>query len=647
MRIGVVLKSMFQNSFARLRAFPKATRGNVAMIFGLALLPLCIAAGAGLDMSRAMITRVRIGAALDAAGLAVGSQPGMDLPSMQKLANEYFRQNYTADVNAYGTPTPVVVTRPAGSQTITLSTGVEMPTVLMRIVGVDTMAVSTQSEITWGQTKLWVALVLDNTGSMCEPGSQPCPTPISTSKIVALKTATHNLLNMLKAAAANNGDVLVSIVPFSKDVTAGVSHVGDSWIDWTDWEAEPATSDGTSPKPGSSVGPGSLCPWTTSSNGRKSPYGYYCMSDASSDLGSATTASKVSKVPASGLICPGVDSGNYNNPANTGFARGGHYYNGCYDSTPTSTLTTTVTSTSTKNSTATCASNKTGTCSGSTTTTTSTTTTGPTTTTATTSGYSGDSGPTTSTSTANPVVGTPVTTSTTKNGKTTYSTSVTTSTTTTTTVVTKTGAAPFNHSWVVNSHTNWQGCIMDRTQDYDIANTAPTGSAKFPAENSEYCPPGVISPLPKVSDVSSDSNWASYWTNLSTQVDAMDANGNTNQGIGLAWGWQTLTNADPYNPGVLPIGTRKVLILLTDGANTQNRWSTTASSIDSRTTSTCQAIKNDGITVYTVLVMAGSSSMLQGCASDPTKYFALTQASDIVTTFNQIGTQITNLRVSL
>ena len=55
----------------------------------------------------------------------------------------------------------------------------------------------------WGNTRLRVALVLDNTGSMADDG-----------KMAALKTATNSLLTQLKTAASNNGDVYVSIIPF-------------------------------------------------------------------------------------------------------------------------------------------------------------------------------------------------------------------------------------------------------------------------------------------------------------------------------------------------------------------------------------------------------------------------------------------------
>jgi Flp pilus assembly protein TadG len=534
-----------------MRRFAGARSGNIAMILGLSLIPLSLAVGVGLDMSRAMITRNRIGTALDAAGLAVGAQPSLSVDAMQKLAQEYFRANYTADANAYGTPSPVAVTRPQNSQTITLSTDVAMPTTLMQIVGIKTMSLHVSSQITWGQTKLWVALALDNTGSMCEPGSQPCDTPLTTSKIYALKEATHDLLQMLENAAANDGDVKVSIVPFSKDVNVGTANVNKSWIDWSDWEAPPPNS-----VPDDTVGPGSSCPYGT----RTSPYGYSCDHTQSGNIATSGTYA--------GMICPGSDNGRYNSGnGSTVQDNAGHDYNGCYDSVFDH-------SSSEKICTGRhCSCGHTSNCS-----------------------CTGSGSRTVCSQTVR------------------Y----------------------YDHTWQVNDHSTWTGCITDRTQDLDIDTSSPAGS--FPAENSSYCPPGTITPL------------GYDWDTLSDQVDAMTANGNTNQTIGLAWAWQTLTNSDPYNPGAVPEDTRKVLILLTDGLNTQNRWSGSQSTIDDRTKAVCQNIKDDNITIYAVQVNTGGdpeSAVLQDCASDSSKYFELTAADEIVTAFQQIGTQITNLRVSL
>ena len=60
-------------------------------------------------------------------------------------------------------------------------------------------------------------------------------------------------------------------------------------------------------------------------------------------------------------------------------------------------------------------------------------------------------------------------------------------------------------------------------------------------------------------------------------------------------------------------------------------------------------VKAVGITLYTVQVNTygdPTSTLLQNCASDSSKFFLLTSPSQIVTTFQQIGTALSNLRVA-
>ena len=59
-------------------------------------------------------------------------------------------------------------------------------------------------------------------------------------------------------------------------------------------------------------------------------------------------------------------------------------------------------------------------------------------------------------------------------------------------------------------------------------------------------------------------------TTLNAAIDAMAPNGNTNVPEGLAWGWRTISSAEPFSEGV-PESRKdidKVVIVLTDGANT-------------------------------------------------------------------------------
>ena len=99
------------------------------------------------------------------------------------------------------------------------------------------------------------------------------------------------------------------------------------------------------------------------------------------------------------------------------------------------------------------------------------------------------------------------------------------------------------------------------------------------------------------------------------------------------------------------------IILLSDGLNTQDRWYGSQLSIDTRQQMTCDNINAAKITLYTVQVNTSgdpTSTLLQKCAGtgdphkypDPDKFFLLTSSTQIITTFDQIGTQLSNLRVA-
>ena len=146
------------------------------------------------------------------------------------------------------------------------------------------------------------------------------------------------------------------------------------------------------------------------------------------------------------------------------------------------------------------------------------------------------------------------------------------------------------------------------------------------------------------------------WDDLKTKIDSMQPTGNTNTTIGLEWGWHSLTQGAPLNaPAEDPnYQYKKVLIFLTDGDNTQNRWDSDQSRIDARMKLACANAKGtngpNDIEIYTILVLQGSESLLKECASSKPgttdHYFKITQATQLVTVFNQIGTQLSRLRVA-
>jgi Flp pilus assembly protein TadG len=181
----------------------------------------------------------------------------------------------------------------------------------------------------------------------------------------------------------------------------------------------------------------------------------------------------------------------------------------------------------------------------------------------------------------------------------------------------------------------WSGCVADRTQPYDTQDTAPNGAADTMYPAVECVNPGPLQAL------------TSNWNRLHKDADAMKPDGTTNVTIGLAWGWHALTSGAPLTEATAPAkDLDKVLVLLTDGENTENRWTTNTAAIDQRTRTVCENIKKEGIKLYTVRVIDGSASLLRGCATSPSMYFEVQQASQLNAVFKSIADSLATLRIA-
>ena len=205
------------------------------------------------------------------------------------------------------------------------------------------------------------------------------------------------------------------------------------------------------------------------------------------------------------------------------------------------------------------------------------------------------------------------------------------------------------------NHNSWNGCVTDRgdtngpdTGNYDAnvaaADTSITATL-YPAEQYSACPVAAMG--------------LSYdWDAMASLVDSMSPNGGTNQVIGLQAGWLSLTGGGPFTaPPTDPNYTySQIVILLSDGLNTQDRWPSFGNgstqyngAIDARQKILCDNMKNAGVTIYTLQVNTdkeATSSILQYCASTSDKFYLLTSADQITTAFQKIYTNITKLRVA-
>ena len=411
-------------------------------------------------------------------------------------------------------------------------------------------------------------------------------------KMSALQSATKSLLTQLQTAATNNGDVYVSIVPFVKDVNLGAANWNSNYLYWDD----AAKSDNNS--------------WDANNGTCSSPFSSYsprsaCVAKSSCSLSGYTTQS----------TCTGAGTCSLSG----------------YSSQSSCTAAGTC-SISGKNSQSTCTAA--GTCSNGAETTQST---------CTGNKACSNSKFTTKTSCQN------------NNNSGTWGFG--TWTPAVWTVATWTPGVWTAATWTPNNHNTWNGCVMDRgnsggpdtvaNYDTNVGSTDITiPSSLYPAEQYGSCPQAVMG--------------LSYnWTGMTSLVNNMSPNGSTDQAIGLQLGWMSLVGGGPFSVPAYKTGYTytKAIILLTDGLNTQDRWYGDGSSlgtsddakIDARQALTCANAKAAGITLYMIQVNTGgdpTSTLLQNCASTSDKFYLLTSASQIITAFTKIGTDLSQLRVA-
>ena len=220
--------------------------------------------------------------------------------------------------------------------------------------------------------------------------------------------------------------------------------------------------------------------------------------------------------------------------------------------------------------------------------------------------------------------------------------------------------------WTPNNHSTWNGCVWDRgnasapsSGNYDENVSPPVAG-----DNATLYPAYQASPCPEAS-VGLNANWSA----MTTLVNNMTAGGSTNQPIGLVWAWQTIVGGGPFTvPDMDPNYTyQQVIILLSDGLNTKDRWygdgSTTSTQVNSRMLNssgqgTCTNIKTapvatgqPHIIIYTIQVNTGgdpTSTLLQNCATDvKNNFFEIKTSGEIVTVFDTIATKLKNLYLAM
>ncbi|MFC1673154.1 pilus assembly protein TadG-related protein [Pseudomonadota bacterium] len=203
--------------------------GSVGIIVAISVVPLMLASGLAVDLSRAYLVQSRLAHSLDAAGLAVGSMRSNSTSTtyLENQFNKFFTANYSdGEIGAAHDLTFV-----DNGGIISVSGKATVDTIFMRIVGINTVTVGSSAEIKVETQGLELVMVLDNTGSMGSGG-----------KLGSLKTASLDLIDILFQGDNFPDFVKVGLVPFSGSVNIGSSNTwyttSTSAFDWgpTDWD---------------------------------------------------------------------------------------------------------------------------------------------------------------------------------------------------------------------------------------------------------------------------------------------------------------------------------------------------------------------------------------------------------------------------
>lgn len=206
---------------ARLRALMRDRRGSVALTFSLVAVPLILAVGVGIDVSRMVSARNNLQDALDSAALALGRMPGNTSNAVLTAQAQSWVNANLVDKNL-----PVVTVAVATTtSTVDLSATTSIPATMVGLVGVPQLTVNGHSQTSRNINHIELALVLDNTGSMNDD-----------NKLASLKSAAGSLVDTLSASAVASGDpnaLKIGVVPFSMTVNVGSQYQTANWITGT------------------------------------------------------------------------------------------------------------------------------------------------------------------------------------------------------------------------------------------------------------------------------------------------------------------------------------------------------------------------------------------------------------------------------
>lgn len=203
--------------------FCRDRNGGVAVLFALAIVPLVGVVGAAMDYSRARNVEMSLQKVADSAALAAaqGTEP---FATRRERGLSYLDGQLRRLGIAYE-PAIEPVMEDGREVAVTVSLTAEVPTRIVRVLGIGSVDVAVAATATTGRDEVIdLAFVLDTTHSMTQNSG-------GRQRIDVLKATTTALIDDLIARRTETDQVRVSVVPFARYVNVGLGNRNQPWLD--------------------------------------------------------------------------------------------------------------------------------------------------------------------------------------------------------------------------------------------------------------------------------------------------------------------------------------------------------------------------------------------------------------------------------
>ncbi|MFD1697527.1 TadE/TadG family type IV pilus assembly protein [Roseibium aestuarii] len=200
------------------REFGHDVRGAILPILALAMIPLVVIAGAGIDYGRAISQREVLSNALDVAALNIASQLSASIMTddeIQAALEAAFEANLTSLGYTDEALENLTFNVNPDEGVVTVASEISVPTYFIHIgdIGPKKITMTVSSEVNYSKFEVELALILDVTGSMAQDYRD----------IAALRDASEGLVDTLipDGTVAADSKVKISVIPYSEGVNIG------------------------------------------------------------------------------------------------------------------------------------------------------------------------------------------------------------------------------------------------------------------------------------------------------------------------------------------------------------------------------------------------------------------------------------------